>query len=94
LSFIVRLTRRFAALLPLVLAARLVAIVGRAFAADKIGVVLMHGEQGASGRVIDDLATALEKAGYLVSGASGRAVSYRVIIQMCLASGRRSVLLS
>jgi hypothetical protein len=27
--------------------------VGRAFAADKLGVVLMHGEQGAPGRVID-----------------------------------------
>jgi dienelactone hydrolase len=66
MPFAVRLTRRFVALLPLVIAACLMAIVGRAFAADKIGVVLMHGEQGAPGRVIDGLATALEEAGYLV----------------------------
>jgi pimeloyl-ACP methyl ester carboxylesterase len=37
-----------------------------AFGDDKIGIVLMHGEQGAPGRVIDGLATSLEKAGYLV----------------------------
>jgi esterase/lipase len=35
-------------------------------AADRIGVVLMHGEQGAPGRVIDSLARVLESAGYLV----------------------------
>jgi esterase/lipase len=66
MPFTVRLTRRFAALLPLALAACLMGIVGRAFAAEKISVVLMHGEQGAPSRVIDGLATALEKAGYLV----------------------------
>jgi esterase/lipase len=38
-----------------------------AAAADKLGVVLMHAEQGAPGRSIDGLAAALEKAGYLVS---------------------------
>ncbi|WP_158818088.1 hypothetical protein [Methylocapsa sp. S129] len=37
-----------------------------AHAADRIGIVLMHGEQGAPGRVIDGLAQAMEKAGYLV----------------------------
>jgi hypothetical protein len=63
MPFTVRLTRRFAALLPLALAACLMGIVGRAFAAEKISVVLMHGEQGAPSRVIDGLATALEKAG-------------------------------
>jgi dienelactone hydrolase len=36
-------------------------------AADKVGVVLMHGEQGAPGRVIDGLGARLDKAGYLVS---------------------------
>jgi pimeloyl-ACP methyl ester carboxylesterase len=36
-------------------------------APDKIGVVLMHGELGAPGRIIDGLAGRLEKAGYLVS---------------------------
>jgi pimeloyl-ACP methyl ester carboxylesterase len=36
-------------------------------AADKIGIVLMHGEQGAPGRVINGLGAKLEKAGYLVS---------------------------
>jgi esterase/lipase len=35
--------------------------------ADKVGVVLMHGEQGAPGRVIDGLGARLDKAGYLVS---------------------------
>lgn len=39
---------------------------GPAHAADKIGIVLLHGEQGAPGRVIDGLAQALENAGYLV----------------------------
>jgi pimeloyl-ACP methyl ester carboxylesterase len=38
-----------------------------ASAADKIGIVLMHGEQGAPGRVINGLGAKLEKAGYLVS---------------------------
>jgi pimeloyl-ACP methyl ester carboxylesterase len=42
------------------------AIGAPARAADKIGIVLMHGEQGAPGRVIDGLGQALEKAGYLV----------------------------
>jgi pimeloyl-ACP methyl ester carboxylesterase len=37
-----------------------------ALADGKIGIVLMHGEQGAPGRVIDGLAQALEKNGYLV----------------------------
>lgn len=39
---------------------------GAATAAEKVGVVLMHGELGAPARVIDSLAHALEKAGYLV----------------------------
>jgi hypothetical protein len=41
----------------------------RAFArrADKIGIVFMHGEAGAPGRVIVGLTDALEKAGYLVA---------------------------
>jgi hypothetical protein len=33
----------------------------RASPGDKVGIVLMHGEQGAPGRVIDHLATDLEK---------------------------------
>ena len=36
-------------------------------AAEKIGIVFMHGEAGAPGRVIVGLTDALEKAGYLVS---------------------------
>jgi pimeloyl-ACP methyl ester carboxylesterase len=36
-------------------------------AAEKIGIVFMHGEAGAPGRVIVSLTDALEKAGYLVS---------------------------
>ena len=36
-------------------------------AADKIGIVLMHGELGAPGRIIDGLGARLERAGYLVS---------------------------
>jgi dienelactone hydrolase len=47
-------------------AAALAAMSAPARAADKIGIVLMHGEQGAPGRVIDGLGQALEKAGYLV----------------------------
>ena len=35
-------------------------------AVDRIGIVLMHGEQGAPGRVINGLGAKLEKAGYLV----------------------------
>jgi dienelactone hydrolase len=38
----------------------------RASPVDKVGIVLMHGEQGAPGRVIDHLAARLEKGGYLV----------------------------
>lgn len=38
-----------------------------AFAADKLGVVLLHGEQGAPGIAIAGLAASLEKAGHLVS---------------------------
>jgi pimeloyl-ACP methyl ester carboxylesterase len=49
-----------------VLLLALAAIGASARAADKIGIVLMHGEQGAPGRVIDGLGQALEKAGYLV----------------------------
>ena len=56
--------RRAAAMLLLSIAVVVVAAPARA--ADKIGVVLMHGEQGAPGRVIDGLGQALEKAGYLV----------------------------
>src|SRR5271166_1918724 len=36
-------------------------------AAERIGIVLMHGEAGAPGRVIVGLTDALEKAGYLVA---------------------------
>ncbi len=36
-------------------------------AADKIGIVFMHGEAGAPGRVIVGLTDALEKAGYLAA---------------------------
>jgi pimeloyl-ACP methyl ester carboxylesterase len=36
-------------------------------AAEKVGIVFMHGEAGAPGRVIVGLTGALEKAGYLVS---------------------------
>jgi pimeloyl-ACP methyl ester carboxylesterase len=36
-------------------------------AAERIGIVFMHGEAGAPGRVIVSLTDALEKAGYLVS---------------------------
>ena len=36
-------------------------------AAEKIGIVFMHGELGAPGRVIVGLSDALERAGYLVS---------------------------
>jgi pimeloyl-ACP methyl ester carboxylesterase len=36
-------------------------------AAEKVGIVFMHGEVGAPGRVIVGLTGALEKAGYLVS---------------------------
>jgi len=45
------------------------ALAGPAGAADqkKVGIVLMHGELGSPGRIIADLGTALEKAGYLVS---------------------------
>jgi esterase/lipase len=39
---------------------------GVAKPADKIGVVLLHGELGAPARVIDGLAQTLQKAGYLV----------------------------
>jgi pimeloyl-ACP methyl ester carboxylesterase len=42
-------------------------LVPSAEAADQIGIVLMHGEQGAPGRVINGLGAKLEKAGYLVS---------------------------
>jgi hypothetical protein len=36
-------------------------------AAERIGIVFMHGEAGAPGRVIVGLTDALEKAGYLFS---------------------------
>jgi pimeloyl-ACP methyl ester carboxylesterase len=49
------------------LAGAVVIFAGAAQAAEKIGVVLMHGEQGAPGRLINGLGTKLEKAGYLVS---------------------------
>ncbi len=41
-------------------------LVQPASAGEKIGVVLMHGEQGAPGRLITGLGQALEHAGYLV----------------------------
>ena len=56
--------RRLAIMFLLLLGAG--AIGAPARAADKIGIVLMHGEQGAPSRVIDGLGQALEKAGYLV----------------------------
>jgi pimeloyl-ACP methyl ester carboxylesterase len=43
------------------------ALCAPARAAEKIGIVFMHGEGGAPGRVIVGLTDALEKAGYLVS---------------------------
>jgi dienelactone hydrolase len=63
---VARLFRRRAARLGFALVALLAGALDPAFAEEKIGVVLMHGEQGAPGRVIDGLAQALEKAGYLV----------------------------
>jgi pimeloyl-ACP methyl ester carboxylesterase len=61
----------------------------QASAAEKVGVVLMHGEQGAPGRVIDGLAVALEKAGYLVGRPdicwSARR-SYEATFNECLAA--------
>ena len=58
---------RPAVMIALFVIAGFMAMIGQpARAAGKIGVVLMHGEQGAPGRVIDGLAQALEKAGYLV----------------------------
>ncbi len=38
-----------------------------ALGAEKIGIVFMHGEAGAPGRVIVGMTEALEKAGYLLS---------------------------
>jgi pimeloyl-ACP methyl ester carboxylesterase len=59
--------RRLVALLLLLPAAWLAtAAVQPVRAAERIGVVLMHGEQGAPGRIIEGLAQALEKGGYLV----------------------------
>jgi len=49
LPITVRLVARRAALLRLLILACLAAAVGRAFAADKIGVVLMHSGQGVPG---------------------------------------------
>jgi hypothetical protein len=45
----------------------MLAIFAPSRAAERIGVVFMHGEAGAPGRVIVGLTDALEKAGYLVS---------------------------
>jgi pimeloyl-ACP methyl ester carboxylesterase len=63
--------RRFKRPLPFLLTGALVlaivAFAGTARAAEKIGIVLMHGEQGAPGRLINGLGARLEKAGYLVS---------------------------
>ncbi|MBV9221411.1 MAG: alpha/beta hydrolase [Methylobacteriaceae bacterium] len=42
------------------------AFASQASAAGKVGIVLMHGEQGAPGRIIASLSGALEAAGYLV----------------------------
>jgi pimeloyl-ACP methyl ester carboxylesterase len=59
--------QRLAVMFLLLLGAGALAAIGApASAADKIGIVLMHGEQGAPGRVIDGLGQALEKADYLV----------------------------
>lgn len=62
----VRLTR-YPAMAAVLLVASFAALVApRASPVDKVGIVLMHGEQGAPGRVIDRLAADLEKGGYLV----------------------------
>lgn len=45
----------------------MLALGGPSRAAERIGIVFMHGEAGAPGRVIVGLTDALEKAGYLVS---------------------------
>jgi len=52
-------------LLP-VAACIMLALCASSRAAEKIGIVFMHGEAGAPGRVIVGLTDALEKAGYLV----------------------------
>jgi dienelactone hydrolase len=58
---------RYRAIAALVFAAGFAALVASwAGPVDRVGVVLMHGEQGAPGRVVDRLAADLEKAGYLV----------------------------
>jgi pimeloyl-ACP methyl ester carboxylesterase len=59
--------RRFPFVAAGALAVAMVVLAGPARAADKIGIILMHGEQGAPGRLINGLGTKLEKAGYLVS---------------------------
>jgi pimeloyl-ACP methyl ester carboxylesterase len=56
--------RRFAGMIIVALA--LFSASAPAAAGERIGVILMHGEQGAPSRVIDRLAQALEKGGYLV----------------------------
>ena len=53
-------------LMPIAACAAL-ALCGPSRAAEKIGIVFMHGEAGAPGRVIVGLTDALEKAGYLVA---------------------------
>src|SRR5271155_1308167 len=59
-----RIARR---LLAPIAAAVMLAMCAPALGAEKIGIVFMHGEAGAPGRVIVGLTDALEKAGYLVS---------------------------
>ncbi|MGD0721932.1 MAG: hypothetical protein ABR970_12915 [Roseiarcus sp.] len=82
--------RRLAALL-LLLPAACLATAGAppVRAAERIGVVLMHGEQGAPGRVIEGLAQSLEKDGYLVGRPdmcwSARR-SYEAPFEACLAA--------
>jgi len=60
----VRIARR---LLAPIAAAVTLAMCAPALGAEKIGIVFMHGEAGAPGRVIVGLTDALEMAGYLVS---------------------------
>jgi pimeloyl-ACP methyl ester carboxylesterase len=61
--------RRFGQMGPRILFAIVVtlALCAPSRAAERIGIVFMHGEAGAPGRVIVGLTDALEKAGYLVS---------------------------
>jgi pimeloyl-ACP methyl ester carboxylesterase len=62
-----RVNRIASSFLALIAACAMLAGSSPAHAAEKVGIVFMHGEAGAPGRVIVGLTDALEKAGYLVS---------------------------